>query len=107
MEGEAVPDTSTVGILKFVENHYIFRHGAPERLISDQGPGFVSKQMAEKVALWRIEHSFATPEHPQANGLVERVNRTLSLVLPANVNDDYASWEDHLSAAVFAINTAR
>ncbi|KZR98922.1 Histone-lysine N-methyltransferase NSD2-like protein, partial [Daphnia magna] len=43
--------------------------------------------------------------HPKTNGLVERVNRTLTLAFCAFVNTTHDDWDLHLSAAAFAINT--
>ena len=107
VEAEVVPDTSTEGILKFVENHYIFREyllnasSVIEALVSFRN----RRQTRWHYGEWNIP--LPPPKHPETNGLVEWVNRTLALVLFAYVNDDHASWEDHLSVAVFAINTAR
>lgn len=39
--------------------------------------------------------------------MVERVNRTLTLAFCAFINTTHADWDSHLSAAAFAINTAR
>jgi hypothetical protein len=63
--------------------------------------------MEEKVNEWKTQHVFATAEHPQTSGLVERVNRTMTLALAAYVNTDHDDWDRHLPAAIFAINTAR
>ncbi|XP_045025111.1 uncharacterized protein LOC123469829 [Daphnia magna] len=60
-----------------------------------------------KVNEWKTQHVFATAEHPQTSGLVERVNRTMTLALAAYVNTDHDDWDHHLPAAIFAINTAR
>ena len=107
LEAEAVSDTLTDGILKFVEEHYVFRHGFSECLISDQGPGFPSKQIPDTVAVWGIEHTFATPEPLKRLMVWSNESTELVLVISAYVKDHHAHWEDHLSAAVFAINTAR
>lgn len=63
--------------------------------------------MEEKVKEWKTHHVFATAEHPQTSGLVERVNRTMTLALAAYLNTDHDDWERYLPAALFAINTAR
>ena len=49
----------------------------------------------------------ASAEHPETNGLVERLNRSLSATLAAFVNVSHMDWDEKLSAKVFAINTAK
>ena len=107
VEAVAVTDTSTALVAEFVKDHINFRHGGTTRIISDQGTAFSSHLMEEKVHEWRTDHVFATAEHPQTSGLVERVNRTMTLALAAYVNVEHDDWDRHLPAAIFAINTAR
>ena len=107
VEAVAVADTSTALVAEFVKDQINFRHGGTTRIISDQGTAFSSHLMEEKVNEWRTDHVFATAEHPQTSGLVERVNRTMTLALAAYVNVDHDDWDRHLPAAIFAINTAR
>ena len=40
--------------------------------------------------------------HPQANGLTERFNQTLSNCLRAKINDEQNDWDEHLSLILFA-----
>ena len=49
----------------------------------------------------------ASAEHPQTNGLVEKVNRALAETLAAFVNVAHTDWDEKLSQAIFAINTAK
>ncbi|XP_057376543.1 uncharacterized protein LOC130697744 [Daphnia carinata] len=107
VEVAAVPDTSTKFVTSFLETNIIFRHGTPQRIVSDQGSAFTSQMFSEWVTRWHIKHILATAEHPETNGLVERVNRTLTLALCAFVNPEHTDWDLHLAAATYAINTAR
>ncbi|XP_045027098.1 uncharacterized protein LOC123470625 [Daphnia magna] len=79
MEVAAVPDTSTSHVIPFIQDNIIHRHSHPKRLVSDQGPAFSSKEFDTKLTEWRIDHIPATPEHPQTNGLCERLNKTAAL----------------------------
>ena len=56
---------------------------------------------------WGIRHSMASAEHPQTNGLVERLNRVLSETLAGFVNSKHTDWDTKLRKAIFAINTAK
>ncbi|CDW60967.1 hypothetical protein TTRE_0000937501 [Trichuris trichiura] len=42
--------------------------------------------------------------YPQSNGLIERINRTLSSILAAYVNSKHANWDECMPYAMFAIN---
>ena len=107
VEAASVADTTTALVIEFIRENINFRHGVVTRIISDQGTAFSSHLMEDNVKEWGTHHVFATAEHPQTSGLVERVNRTMTQALAAYVNTDHDDWDRHLPAAVFAINTAR
>ena len=107
VEAAAVPDTSSKHAILFLRQCIICRHGHPQRIISDQGSAFTSREMAAAMESWKVNHVFATPEHPQTSGLVERGNSTLALAIAAYVNTNHNDWDDHLGAAIFAINSAQ
>ena len=52
-------------------------HGLPEKLTSDNGPQFSSAEFAQYLSSNSVHHHKVTPYWPQANGLVERMNRNL------------------------------
>jgi len=47
------------------------------RLLSDNGPGYVSRSFREYLQLVGIRHILAAPFHPQTNGKLERYHQTL------------------------------
>lgn len=50
---------------------------AKPRIISDNGPQFVSKDFKEFIRLWQTTHVLTSPYYPQSNGKLERYHRTL------------------------------
>jgi putative transposase len=46
-------------------------------LLSDNGPGYLSRQFSEYLRLVGIRHIIAFPYHPQTNGKIERYHRTI------------------------------
>jgi len=47
------------------------------RIISDNGPQFISKEFKEYMRICQLEHVFTSPYHPQSNGKLERFYRTI------------------------------
>ena len=47
------------------------------RLLSDNGPGYISRSFREYLQLVGIRHVLAAPFHPQTNGKLERYHQTL------------------------------
>jgi transposase InsO family protein len=50
---------------------------ARPRVISDNGPQFISKDFKEFIRLWQTSHVLTSPHYPQSNGKLERFHRTL------------------------------
>ena len=46
-------------------------------LLSDNGPGYLSRQFGEYLRLVGVKHMIASPYHPQTNGKLERYRRTI------------------------------
>jgi len=47
------------------------------KMLSDNGPGFIGEILATYLKAQRIGHIFGAPYHPQTQGKVERINRTM------------------------------
>jgi hypothetical protein len=53
-----------------------------------------------------IKHITSSPHHPQSNGDVEAVNKTIGYSLKIWANESHTNWDIELPWAIFAYNTA-
>ncbi|CAB4002240.1 Retrovirus-related Pol poly from transposon TNT 1-94 [Paramuricea clavata] len=60
---------------KFKE--YVAEYGIPQRLRTDNGAEYTSKQFMDYCRDSKIKQEFTVPETPQQNGVAERFNRTV------------------------------
>ena len=51
------------------------------RLLSDNGPCYISKELAEYLASREMKHTRGKPYHPQTQGKIERYHRTMKNVV--------------------------
>ncbi|CEP09032.1 hypothetical protein, partial, partial [Parasitella parasitica] len=105
----AVPLKSfeTSSIAQVLLYEVILKFGLPARLISDNGTNYISEAMNMICSRLGISRALTSVEHPQSDGLVERMNRTLKTSLSIVVGSDVRTWSKHLPFVVFAYNTAR
>ena len=107
IEAKAVQDTSAPPVIQFLEEDVFLRHGFSHRVVSDGGPAFKSHALAEFFNRCNIQHVIASAEHPETNGLCERINRSLTTALAAFIDTNHDNWDDLLPHAIFALNTAK
>ncbi|KAL3690616.1 hypothetical protein R1sor_016925 [Riccia sorocarpa] len=91
--------------VRFIEDFIIARFGLPISITSDNGRHFVNQAMRHVMASYGIRQNFSTPYHPQANGQVERVNRTLLSTLRKTVDANPKDWDRRLIGALWAYRT--
>ena len=68
------------------------------RLLSDNGPGYVSRAFRDYLGMVGIKHILATPFHPQTNGKLERCHQTIK----RDVNQAPYELPGDLEAAIAA-----
>ena len=78
------------------------RIGIPREILTDQGSQFMSGVMGEVDRLLSITHLTTTPYHPQCNGLVEKFNGILKLMLKKLCEGHPRSWDRYVPALLFA-----
>ena len=101
-------------IIRWLSDNFFTKFGCVETFVSDQGSEFTGTEFADLLRLLRIRHHLNTTAHPQANGLVERLNRTLlqklaalNLQLSQVPNDQplpYQMWTRLVQFVAFSYN---
>ena len=80
-EAFAVTNQDTLTIAWLLVEKIVPVHGVPKRLLSDRGGCFLSNLISELYRLLGIKKVNTTAYHPQSDGMVERMNRTLTDML--------------------------
>ena len=82
------------------------RVGIPKEILTDQGPNFTSRLLAELYQLLHVDALRTSPYHPQTDGLVERFNGTLKEMLRKSAQEDGRDWDKLLPYVLFAYREA-
>lgn len=79
--------------------------GIPDRIISDRGTCFTSRTFEQFCLECQIAHTLNSTRHPQANGQVERANRTIVPLLSLSASDQRC-WDIKVKDVERMLNTA-
>lgn len=74
-------------------------HGIPKKIVTDNGPSFVSEEFKRFTRENGIKHIFSAPYHPSSNGLAERGVQTVKQALRQMKDGD--SIEEKLTRFLF------
>ena len=66
------------------------RHGIPEKVVSDNGPQFSSREFSQFASTYCFDHLTSSPYFPQSNGEAERAVRTIKQLLK-KADDPYVA----------------
>lgn len=101
-EAYAIPNQEAVTIAKVLVTEFFSRFGVPLELHSDQGRNFESALFQRVCKLLGIRKTRTTPLHPQSDGMVERMNRTMGKYLSKVVSDHQRDWDQYLHLFLMA-----
>jgi transposase InsO family protein len=85
---------------------WISRYGLLRAIHSDNGSCFTSYAFAGFCSHNGILHTKSTVYHPQANGAIERFNRSLGEMSAKATNSNRRNWQDYLPQVQLAHNSA-
>ena len=90
----AIPDKTSKSVIEALTEHYISHYGVPAVVISDNGREFTSNEFGDFCKTVGIHHKRTTAYHPQSNGHIERIHRTMKVAFRAL--EDSSTWKCHL-----------
>ena len=99
-----IPDTSTATVAHSLVRDWISVYGIPQVITSDRGPQFTSALWREICASLGVKIQRTTAYHPEANGLVERLHRSLKEALTARC--DAPNWSHQLPWVLMGLRSA-
>src|SRR5436190_18615568 len=95
VETYALPNQEAFTIAEEIIKQWISRFGTPLELHSDQGRNFEFNLFQKICHLLDIRKTRTTASHPQSDGMVKRMNRTINKYL-SKVVSDYWDWDKYL-----------
>lgn len=95
--------TNTHEVMKHLKSYFI-NYSTPRIMVTDRGTCFTSQAFKSFVETHGFVHSLAATACPQANGQVERYNRTLVPLLAKLVESSGCSWDSALIDAEYLLN---
>ncbi|KAI5152149.1 hypothetical protein ENBRE01_2605 [Enteropsectra breve] len=101
-EAKAVKMKTADEVAKFILENIVSRHGVPKRILSDQGREFANKIVQRICKRLGTVKSWTSAYHPQCNGAVERLNRTLIAKLARICDGEWNQWDERLPWALYA-----
>ena len=107
IEARALEEADAQSIATFVYDDIICRHGVPKIISSsDRGSEFINQFFEVFTRTYNIHHIRTTAYHPQGNGQVERINKTIKDIL-AKITPKGGDWSHYLNSALYATRVAK
>jgi hypothetical protein len=94
-EAWSLPNHTAQTVADCVVTEFVCRFGTMLQLHTDQGREFESELFSSMCELLGVEKTRTTPYHPNSDGLSERVNQTLGVMLRAVCQED-REWDEKI-----------
>ncbi|GJU83180.1 reverse transcriptase domain-containing protein [Tanacetum coccineum] len=93
-------------VKKFVWDNIVCRFGLPRVIVTNNGTQFVNDPFKGWCKSLNIKQINTAVAHPQANGLVERANKSLMEGIKARLGRERTGWVDELPNVLWAHRTS-
>ena len=96
-------------VVTWIYDNIFCHYGITDIHISDKGKEFTNSLAKELFKRCRVCHHITTPYHPQANGMVERMNRTTSEMILKMLKAErkQKDWVNYIPTVAFALRTSK
>lgn len=101
-----LPDQTAETVACAFVRRWVLKYGVPDVLLSDQGTNFMSELFSKVCELLKIKRLRTSAFHPETNGRLERVHRTIAQIISHYVNSRHSDWNEWLPYAVAAYNSS-
>lgn len=98
----AVKSTKTIINLKKIKM-FVECYGIPNQIVTDRGTCFTSEAFKKYCSEIGSKHTLISPRHPQSNGMVERVMKTLVPAITASLDGDF-EWDEKMTEVEHYLN---
>lgn len=106
-EAIPLPNHQAISVAEALVTHIISRYGLPIEIHSDQGRDFESSVFKGVMSLLDIKKTRTTSLHPQSNGLVERLNRTILQYLSKFISKNQKDWDKWIPLFLLAYRSSK
>ncbi|MCD1431043.1 DDE-type integrase/transposase/recombinase [Klebsiella pneumoniae] len=106
VEAYALKNQEAETVADVLVKEWVCRFGVPLELHSDQGRNFESTLFQNVCKVLGIKKTRTTALHPQSDGMVERMNRTINRYLAKVVSDHQRDWDQFLHLFLMAYRSS-
>ncbi|GFW55930.1 transposon Tf2-11 polyprotein [Trichonephila clavipes] len=103
MEAIPIPEITAEIVGRAFYEKWICRFGVPAKIVTDQGRQFEAELFRSIAAICGAKVAHTTSYHPQCNGKVERLHRTLKGAIKAHNN---IRWTESLPTVLLGLRAA-
>ncbi|GFW99422.1 transposon Tf2-9 polyprotein [Trichonephila clavipes] len=103
MEAIPIPEITAEIVGRAFYEKWICRFGVPAKFVTDQGRQFEAELFRSKAAICGAKVAHTTSYHPQCNGKVERLHRTLKGAIKARNN---IRWTESLPTVLLGLRAS-
>lgn len=105
MDKFPLPSIEAETVAYVILKGWIKRYGCPGEIHTDQGSRFESRLFREMCKVLKINKTQTTAYHPQSDGMVKRLNRTIKDILYKYLTVHQTDWDRYVDGLVLAYKT--
>ncbi len=104
-EAKLLSDKSAKQVAQFLYEEILCQYRCSQIIQSDNGLEFINKVVRELLKQFQVQHQTVSPYRPQANGIIEQFNRTLSEIL-SKLEEVY-DWDKFIKPMLIVYNISQ